>query len=173
MQADEKAKTGRLWCVDADGTASQHRDDIGCSNSLAFDRERGRMYFADSMLGVIEQAALSAAQPAPKFTPFARAGKGSPDGSCTDAEGFLWNGEWGGSRLVRYSPSGEVDRVLDVPVSRPSCCTFGGEGYKTLFVTSARYNMTPEELEGEPQAGSLYAIELDDVRGLPADLFAL
>ena len=173
MQADETAKTGRLWCVNADGTASQHRDDIGCSNSLAFDRERQRMYFADSMAGVIEQAALSAGTPAPRFAPFARAGVGSPDGSCTDAEGFLWNGEWGGSRLVRYSPDGAVDRVLEVPASRPSCCTFGGEGYETLFVTSARYNMTAEELSKEPHAGSLYAIELDDVRGLAADLFAL
>jgi sugar lactone lactonase YvrE len=173
MRAAEDARAGRLWCVTAAGKVSQHRDGIGVSNSLAFDRERQRMYFADSMAGVIEQASLDAGDSSPRFAPFASAGKGSPDGSCTDAEGFLWNAEWGGSRLVRYSPEGGVERVLEVPVSRPSCCTFGGVGYKTLFVTSARYNMSDAELAGEPHAGSLYAIELEDVRGLPADLFAL
>jgi sugar lactone lactonase YvrE len=173
MRVAEDDRAGRLWCVTAGGKASQQRDEIGVSNSLAFDRERQRMYFADSMTGVIEQAALGSDNPSPRFAPFARAGKGAPDGSCTDAEGFLWNAEWGGSRLVRYSPDGGVDRVLEVPVSRPSCCTFGGADYKTLYVTSARYNMSDAELAGEPQAGSLYAIELEDVRGLAPDLFAL
>ncbi len=173
MRTAEDAMAGRLWCVNASGKANQHRDGIGVSNSLAFDGERQRLYFADSMAGVIEQATLEAGDASPRFAPFARAGKGSPDGSCTDAEGFLWNAEWGGSRLVRYSPAGEVERVLEVPVSRPSCCAFGGTGYKTLYVTSARYNMTEAELAAEPQAGSLYAIELEDVRGLPPDLFAL
>jgi sugar lactone lactonase YvrE len=173
MQVDERAKTGRLWCVKPDGSFSQHRESIGVSNSLAFDRARGRIYFADSMTGLIEQAPLSESELPQAFTPFAKTFKGSPDGSCTDADGFLWNAEWGGSRIVRYSPSGEVERVLEMPVSRPSCCTFGGRDYKTLFVTSARYNMSAAELEAEPHAGSLYAVELDDVRGLPADLFAL
>ncbi len=173
MRVAEDDRAGRLWCVSANGKATEHRDGIGVSNSLAFDRERQRIYFADSMAGLIEQAPLPAGDASPRFAPFARAGKGAPDGSCTDAEGFLWNAEWGGSRLVRYSPDGEVNRVLEVPVSRPSCCTFGGADYRTLYVTSARYNMNDAELAAEPQAGSLYAIELEDVRGLAPDLFAL
>jgi L-arabinonolactonase len=173
MQVDEKQRTGRLWCVTPDGKASHHRDGIGCSNSLAFDRERKRIYFADSQNGAIEYATLDQTSMPTSWQTLARAGKGSPDGSCTDADGYLWNAEWGGSRLVRYAPDGSAERVLDVPVSRPSCCTFGGPQYKTLFVTSARYGMNAAELAEEPQAGALYAIELEDVSGSPADLFAL
>jgi L-arabinonolactonase len=173
MRVAEDAKAGRLWCVSPDGDAHAVRDGIGVSNSIAFDRERGRMYFADSMSGAIEQNDLDAARKLTQWRPFAKAGKGAPDGSCTDADGYLWNAEWGGWRLCRYAPDGSLDRVIEMPVSRPSCCTFGGVDHGTLFVTSAHYNMTPEERQRDPDAGSLFCIELPDVRGLPADLFAL
>ena len=70
-----------------------------------------------------------------------------PDGSAVDCEGFLWNAKWGGSRIVRYSPSGEVDTIVSVPVSQPTCCAFGGVDYETLFVTSAAIGVD-EELAG-------------------------
>jgi sugar lactone lactonase YvrE len=178
MQHDEQAHNGRLWCVTPDGQARAVRDGIGVSNSLAFDARRGRLYFADSMAKLIEHTAFGETPDggAPAITtwqPFARTEKGGPDGSCTDAEGFLWNAEWGGHRVVRYAPTGEIDRVVEMPVSRPSCCTFGGRDLRTLFVTSARYLMSAEEEARDPQAGSLYSITLPDVQGLPAHLFGL
>lgn len=174
MRVEEDASEGRLWCVTPDGRARSVRDGIGVSNSLAFDRKRGRIYFADSMQGVIEQSGLDAAGNLSGFVPFARASQGTgPDGSCTDAEGFLWNAEWGGHRIRRYAPDGSIERVIDMPVSRPSCCTFGGARHTTLFVTSAQYKMTDEERQRDPKAGALFSIELDDVEGLPSDVFAI
>lgn len=173
MQHDEKAHAGRLWCVTADGKARAVRDGIGVSNSISFDPARNRMYFADSMTKLIEQTTLDADGMPTTWQPFARAEKGGPDGSCTDAEGFLWNAEWGASHVVRYAPTGEVDRVIAMPVTRPSCPAFGGAHLRTLFVTSARYLMSPEEDRTDTDAGSLYAITLDDVQGIPANLFAL
>ena len=173
MQHDEKAKRGRLWCVTADGAARAVRDDIGVSNSIAFDPARNRMYFADSMAKVIEHATLDAAGLPTTWQPLATTEKGGPDGSCTDAAGYLWNAEWGAARVVRYAPTGEIDRVVQMPVSRPSCPAFGGPDLRTLFVTSARYLMSPEEDRTDVDAGSLYAITFDDVQGVPANLFAL
>jgi len=167
------ANTGRLWCVSPDGAVEAVRDGIIVSNSLAFDRARSRMYFADSPSGIIEQGELDAAHALTGFRPFAKAGAGAPDGSCTDAAGYLWNAEWGGRRIARYAPDGSVERVLDMPTSRPSCCTFGGERHRTLFITTARAGMTDEELTQDPQAGGLFCVELDDVEGLAADRFAL
>jgi sugar lactone lactonase YvrE len=172
-QHDQEAKNGRLWCVTADGQARMFRDGIGVSNSISFDDKRRRMYFADSMLGLIEQTTWNDASEPTTWHPFFKPDKGVPDGSCTDADGHLWNAEWGGNRVVRYSPAGEIDRVIEMPVSRPSCCTFGGQDYQTLFVTSARYMMTPEEDQQDTQAGSLFSVDLDDVKGAPAALFAL
>ncbi len=171
MQVDEAASHGRLWCLTPEGHVTLHRDDIGVSNSIAFDALRSRMYFADSPTGTIEQGALDEAHMPRTWTSFARAQKGYPDGSCVDADGFLWNAEWAGWRLVRYSPDGQVDRSVSMPVSRPSCCVFGGPDYTTLFVTSAHYRMSAAEREQDPHAGSLYAVELSDVRGLPAHCF--
>jgi sugar lactone lactonase YvrE len=173
MQHDEQAKNGRLWCVTPDGKARAVRDGIGVSNSLAFDEPRRRMYFADSMTKTIEHTTFDDARQPTTWTQHAVTTSGAPDGSCVDADGFLWNAEWGGHHLVRYAPTGEVERVVELPVSRPSCCTFGGPDHRTLFVTSARYLMSPDEDRTDLDAGALYAVTLDDVQGLPAIPFAL
>ena len=68
---------------------------------------------------------------------FAAPHPGFPDGSCVDAEGCLWNAEWGAARVVRYTPAGKIDRVLEVPAKNPTCCCFGGERYDTLYITTA------------------------------------
>ncbi len=171
MHVDEGGPHGRLWCVSPDGSAQAVRDGIVCSNSAAFDRERGRMYFADSASGTIEVADFDAAHSLGAWRPFAKAGKGAPDGSCTDRAGYLWNAEWGGHRLCRYAPDGSLERVLELPVSRPTCCTFGGERHRTLFITSAQIGMSDDEKRAEPGAGALLCVELEDVEGLPADVF--
>ena len=63
---------------------------------------------------------------------------GGPDGSAIDTEGFVWNARWDGSCLLRLTPDGQVERKIDLPVSRPTSCVFGGEDLKTLFITSAQ-----------------------------------
>jgi L-arabinonolactonase len=172
VRTGDEPSGARLWCVTPDGKAEAVRDGIGVSNSIAFDRERSRMYFADSWTRTIERADFDASHRLTGFQPFAKAGVGEPDGSCTDAAGYLWNAEWDGNRICRYAPDGSLERVLQIPADRPSCCTFGGPRYRTLFVTSAS-NKSPEELKLDPQAGALFSVELDDVEGLPADLFAI
>jgi sugar lactone lactonase YvrE len=54
-----------------------------------------------------------------------------------DAEGYIWNARWDGSCLLRLTPDGQVDRVIELPISRPTSCVFGGEDLKTLYITSA------------------------------------
>jgi sugar lactone lactonase YvrE len=173
IRRDETAAEARLWCFSPNGELRCVREGITVSNSIAFDKQRERMYFADSPTGVIEHAQLGADGVLSSFEPFAKAGKGAPDGSATDAEGYLWNAEWGGHRVCRYAPDGSLDRVLEMPTSRPSCCAFGGADYRTLFITSANVGMSEEERAKDPQAGALFSVQLDDVRGLPADQFAM
>ncbi len=173
IRRDEQAPDARLWCVLPSGEARCMREGITVSNGLAFDRERERIYFADSPTGLIERASLGPDGALSSFEPFARASKGSPDGSCTDAQGYLWNGEWGGHRICRYAPDGHLDRVLEMPTARPSCCTFGGADLRTLFVTSAHVGMSPEQRQLDPHAGCLFSVQIDDAQGLPAELFAI
>jgi len=96
---------------------------------------------------------------------------GAPDGSAMDADGCLWNAEYGGSRVVRYTPKGEIDRIIQLPVSQVTCCAFGGEKLDTLYITTASQKLAPEELVKQPLAGGLFAI-MPGVTGLPEARFA-
>ena len=104
----------------------------------------------------------------PFFSDFPR---GLPDGSCMDAEGYVWNCRVaGGGCLVRISPDGVLDKVVDLPCSWPTSCTFGGENFDILFVTSARFTMSERHLQANPQEGGLFAVRAG-VRGTPAKRF--
>ena len=93
------------------------------------------------------------------------------DGSAIDADGCLWNAEFNGGRVVRYTPEGRIDCVFEVPARRPTCCAFGGPDLDILYITTASQKMTPEELAQQPFAGSLLAVNAG-VRGLPEPRFA-
>jgi sugar lactone lactonase YvrE len=129
---------GVLYRIERDGSSRCFRTGIQVPNSIAWSPDGRTMYFADSPrhkiwafdydaeLGEISRERVLAA-PHPGF----------PDGSCVDAEGCLWNAEWGARRVVRYTPAGKVDRVVDVPADKPSCCCFGGPKLDTLYITTA------------------------------------
>ena len=90
----------------------------------------------------------------------------NPDGAVCDAEGYLWNAQWGAWRVARYAPDGSLDRVVEMPVSQPTCPAFGGADLKTLFVTSATESLSEKDIEKQQDAGMTLAIELD-VEGSP------
>lgn len=80
---------------------------------------------------------------------------GMPDGMTIDSEDMLWICFWGGSSVRRIDPStGEVLVEIKMPVKIPTCCTFGGEDYSTLYITSAVADDTSE------LAGSLFSVKL-------------
>jgi sugar lactone lactonase YvrE len=72
--------------------------------------------------------------------------------------------------VVRYSPAAEIDRVIELPVTNPTCVCLGGPGLKTLYITTARKFLGRDVLRGEPLAGSMLAIDVD-VAGLPEQRF--
>jgi sugar lactone lactonase YvrE len=86
---------------------------------------------------------------------------GSPDGAVIDSEGFMWCARWGGHRVIRYAPDGRKDREIMVPASQVACPGFGGPDLKTLYITTARKNLDAAALAKEPDAGGLFAIEVD------------
>ncbi|WP_460711053.1 SMP-30/gluconolactonase/LRE family protein [Lysobacter terrae] len=138
-------------------------------NSLCFSLDGRTLYFCDSRYPEIhccdyepESATVSRIR---RFTAIAATGA-SPDGSIIDAEGHLWNAQWGAARVVRYRPDGSIDRIVQMPVPNPSCCTLGGPDFNRLYVSTAREDMEAEALIRMPHAGGIYSV-LQDVRGLP------
>jgi L-arabinonolactonase len=80
-----------------------------------------------------------------------------------------WSAATDGWELVRFTPTGRVDRRIALPVAKPSMLAFGGERLDTIFVTSIR--PANADLSNQPLAGSLFAMQTD-VAGLRAPLFA-
>jgi sugar lactone lactonase YvrE len=95
-----------------------------------------------------------------------------PDGACVDADGFIWTAIFAGGRVVRFSPAGEIDRVIELPVANPTCACLGGRDLKTLYITTARKFLSRQQLRQQPFAGSVLAIEVS-VPGLPEHRFRL
>jgi L-arabinonolactonase len=125
------------------------------------------MYLADTPTKIIRcyDYDIDSAELSGERTFAALQGPGSPDGSTADSDGCLWNAEWGGRRVVRYTPDGLVDRVVDLPCSQVSCCAFGDAKLDRLFVTTARTGLDSAALAREPLAGALFAVDVG-VRGL-------
>ena len=144
-----------------------------CANGTCFSPDGRTMYFADSPRHTIEAIAYDPATGAvgARRVLATIEGPGIPDGACTDAEGFVWVAIWEGSRVERWSPDGRLDRTVELPVRKVTCCAFGGKDLDILFITTSRLDSSPEEIEREPTSGSLYAFR-PGVRGLPDTPFA-
>ena len=97
---------------------------------------------------------------------------GRPDGGATDADGCYWMAGVGGWQLVRFAPTGTVDRVIDLPVEKPTKVAFGGPGLDVMHVTSIRGGITPGTEGRQPQARGLFAVRGAGVSGLPPARFA-
>ena len=88
-----------------------------------------------------------------------------------DAEGHLWVALWDGWAIRRYSPSGDLDRIVQLPVARPTSCAFGGPDLADLYVTSASTGLSSSELADQPHGRQTCSWCRPGVRGLAATPF--
>ncbi len=166
--------TGNLHRVAPDGTAATVRTKVGVSNGLAFDADRRRMYWADTLRDTVwrfeyDDATGEVRNPIP-FVDFTGL-PGRPDGACLDADGCYWIAAVYGWAVLRFTPDGTLERTIELPVEAPSMPAFGGTNLTTLFVTSIGAGGSRPPAPGQPHAGSLFAIDTN-VTGLVDMAFA-
>jgi len=133
-------ETASLYRFDPDGRHTEMVAGVTVSNGIAWSLDNRVMYFADSWTrtifsfdfdldsGTVHNRRVFVQLPE---------GAGVPDGATVDAEGFLWSATFDGGCVIRYAPDGSTDRVIKMPVQRPTSCAFGGENFSILYVTSA------------------------------------
>jgi len=191
---DGKAdRRGRYWCgsmnsqlsdpsahlyrLDPDWTCRRVAEDFSfvCSNGIAFDPDDTRMYFGDTkgaMIYVfdfdIDEGRIFNRRP---FFSLEDRRPAIVDGATVDEEGFYWFALNLGGKILRLDPTGRLDREIEMPIPSPTCVTFGGDNYETMFVTSQQAFVSPEQLQRHPQPGSLLAIHGLGARGLPEPRF--
>lgn len=155
-------------CIDADLSVKTVIDHVACANSTCFSPDGSTMFFADTPdreIVAFDYDAECGAVSNRRIHASFEDEPGLPDGSCVDAEGGVWNAEWEGRRVVRVAPNGEIDRIIDVPVWKPTCCAFGGPELDTLFVTTSRLMSDKDALTKEPESGGLFAVK-PGIRGV-------
>ena len=94
-----------------------------------------------------------------------------PDGLTIDAEGCLWVAMWDGWCVIRFDPTGKEMSRMQLPVQRPTSCTFGGQELNQLYITTASVGLSEAEIETSFWAGDLFCVETD-TKGLPSHRFA-
>ena len=169
MAPDYRSPTGALYRLDPD--LSFHRMDEGViiSNGIGWSPDETILYYCDSGRGIfaydydVETGSISNRR---SFATFGES-EGSPDGSAVDAEGFLWVAMAGGRQILRLAPDGSVALKVPMTVDFPASVSFGGEGLKTLYITS----MVPfDDTPPGPDDGLVFAFE-PGVAGLPMHRF--
>ena len=165
---------GMLHRVESDGTFKTTRHEVGVANGLAFAPDGNVMYFADTMRDTVwaydYDLVTGEATSERVFVDFDGL-PGRPDGACVDETGCYWVACVYGWAVARIAPGGEIDRIVELPVEKPTMPAFGGSGLDMLFVTSigdgGSYPLVPDQ----DQAGGVFALE-PGVAGLPEPVFA-
>lgn len=132
------------------------------SNGLGWAPEGDRFYLVDTGRNLLTAYSLDERGRPTNPTPLFELDRsvGVLDGLTVDDSGFLWVAVCFGSQILRISRDGEVVQRLTVPVSQPTSLCFGGSDMRTLFITTARAGLDPDQLEEQPAAGSILAVEL-------------
>lgn len=155
--------TGSLYLVRA-GNVQTLLTDVRIPNATCFSPDGRTAYFTDSLSLTVRKIALDPASglPVGEWQDHIKVpGPGVPDGAVIDSQGFMWLALYGEGRVVRYTPDGKVDQIVEVPAINTTCPAFGGDDLRTLYITSARQGMTSEELEAQPLSGGVFAIRVE------------
>ena len=173
MNPESAIAEGSLYVLDAAPTCRHVLGDWLTPNGIAWSLDQATMYMADTRRGEIYAFPFDVATGelgARRLFADLGAFPGGPDGATIDSEGFMWSAQFDGGCLMRYAPDGMLERVIRLPVSKPTSCAFGGPGYRHLFVTTATRGLGPDALRAEPLAGRVLTLDVG-VGGLPPQRF--
>jgi sugar lactone lactonase YvrE len=173
MSKGRVAGAAALYRLEPGGELERVVANTTISNGLGWSIAGDEMYFIDSTTQHIDAfdfdlatGTISNRRTLATVDPL----DGLPDGMAVDAEGGIWVCLFGGGAIRRYSPGGKLEAVVPLPVTNPTCPAFGGPRLATLYITSARHRLTPEQLASEPLAGALLALD-PGVSGQPVNRF--
>ena len=147
---------------------------VAIANSICFSLDGRTMYFCDTLSQRIQQcdydAETAQVDNVRAFTQM-DSKEAWPDGSVIDAEGCLWNAQWGAGRVARYDPEGRSIGTFTAPAAHTTCPAIGGERMDQLMLTTARTELSREALAEQPLSGSLFGLRLPKALGVADALF--
>ncbi len=174
MHIGQTQESGSLYRLDPDLSLERCDSDYIICNGPTFNIDNSVIYHTDSIkrrIYALDMDAAGGLSNKRVFAEFTADDEGVPDGMTVDSEDCVWVAHFGGARLTRYSPAGEILGVVPLPVPNITSCTFAGAELDTLYITTASTAIAEEDRDKYPLAGSLFSCR-PGVRGLPTPLFA-
>jgi sugar lactone lactonase YvrE len=173
MDDAEKSPTGALYRVRPDLSWERADDCYVVTNGPAISPDGRTLYHTESTSRTIYAFDLAEDGKIGRKRMFLRFSEdeGYPDGMTVDAAGKLWVAHWGGGCVTCRNGRGAVVAKIGLPTPFVTSCCFGGAGFATLFITTAKIGLAPEAREKDPLAGGLFAAAVG-ATGLPPGYFA-
>ncbi len=160
MAVDHRDGRGSLYRFSGDERVEVAHD-LGVSNGIAWSPDHSLMYFVDSLTRRVDVFDYSVSDGvASGRRPLVSTADldGYPDGLTVDAAGHLWVAIWSSGAVRCYDPAGDLVRHIELPVSQPTSCGFGGPDLSTLFVTTSSAGLDDEQRRRQPLAGAVLAL---------------
>lgn len=168
----EDSAVANLYMLSNDLSVTKKIKGITVSNGLAWSIDQRTFYYIDTP--TFQVAAYDFDKSTGDITNKRIAievpkSDGYPDGMTIDNEGMLWIAHWGGWQITRWDPqTGKKILSIPLPIAKVTSCTFGGKTLGDLYITSASIDLTDDERQQQPRAGSLFVIRDCGFKGVDA-----
>jgi sugar lactone lactonase YvrE len=184
MDDKEELPLCSLWTLDSDLSTRKLAEGIICTNGPCWSPDDKIFYVADTFqeeFWAYDYDLETGTATNRRVFATTRSSAGIADGSTVDAEGCLWNAELATGELVRYTPDGETERRIGMPVRNITSVNFGGPNLDEIYVTSMARVAHPGaeahghfNVEAKPQfgAGSLFRVRGLGIQGVAEPRFA-
>ncbi|WP_309132326.1 SMP-30/gluconolactonase/LRE family protein [Brevibacterium sp.] len=175
MDDAEKETTGNLYSYDPQGRLNQLERGLTTPNGPCFSPDGATFYLSDSPTGEIwaydYDTTTGEISSRRTLVSIDESLGGAPDGATVDSEGCIWKSIVFGGKVARFTPEGELDRIVEMPVRKVTSLSFGGPNLDTLFVTSMGRPPQPGKPEDGQLRGSVFAVSGLGVTGIPEPRF--
>ncbi len=171
MDDGERAITGRVHRWDGERVATTAIAPVAITNGPGIAPDGATLYHVDTLGGIIHAVPLDADGQVGAARTFVTIdpADGHPDGVTVDSAGNVWVGLWGGWCARCYAPDGTLRQEVRLPAANVTKIALGGPNLTTAFATTARKGLDDAALAGQPDAGGLFAFEVE-VPGQPLTL---
>ena len=163
MDNGERAPTGSFYSYHRGALRPSGLSGIAITNGPAVSPDGRILYWVDTVGQTINACRIADDGTLGESRLLVKLGakEGFPDGPTVDSEGCVWISLYWGWEARRYSPEGELIERLSFPVSNITKIAFGGDDFRTAYATTARQGIEAEAMAGQPEAGSVFAFEVD------------
>lgn len=170
MEWDGADNKGKLFRLNSDHSWNVLEENIHITNGMGWNPEKDTFFMIDTNRNAVfaYDYEIATGDISNKRTHIQFADTEFPDGMTIDIDGGFWIALWGGGALIHFDKKGNKIEEIQMPVSHPTSCCFGGPDLKTLIITTSKVALSEKEQLENPLAGSLFKIETNTVGQIQA-----